>query len=627
MGPLTQLFKQPARHFGLAVSADEGQSDASSRRRFLTLCATIFLIALGVRLLGWHDNRFEATKVEWMVVADYKTAAHQLLAGDFQAFFGDPYLAGHPPGYSIFLAAIFKVFGDSNTAIQLIQITVDALSTVVVFLIVSELFTKRVAITAGLLVALSPQFAYYALLLLPDSITVLPILVAVYLLIRASKRPHLLTVAAAGAFIGLSCWLRANALLMPLFFSAATLILFERGKRLRYSLALVAGAIVTIAPVTIKNYIAFHHFIPVSLGAGQKLLEGIAEYDDEGRYGIPKSDLGIMRQEAELYQRPDYANVLFGPDGVKRDRLRLARGLAVIRSHPGWYLGVMARRAASFFRLARVPIVSPDPPVTHSLETTDRAPMTWSNSPAELVAKGVAASDQTKISLAEDGRFMEVSGDDSKYGKQFVSEPAAVQKYTNYLFRVPVKLEQGRMVVGVEDVAGGVSLSSTIIDLDEGKSPEDQPTNVVSIPFVSESRSQVRITLSNGGASDRARLRALVGGAEMFELGPTSYRWTRFPRFFIRNIQRFFITAWVLPFVVIGIALLVRMRRVDALAVLLVVPLYYICVQSALHTERRYVIAIHYFLAATAAVPLYALMATLWESMRGLARYLRKRVA
>ena len=67
-----------------------------------------------------------------------------------------------------------------------------------------------------------------------------------------------------------------------------------------------------------------------ALGAGQTFLEGIADYDSQKQFDIPQTDLGIMRQEAEWYRRPEYGLLLFGPDGIKRERMRMARGLAVV---------------------------------------------------------------------------------------------------------------------------------------------------------------------------------------------------------------------------------------------------------------------------------------------------------
>ncbi|HYX41315.1 MAG TPA: hypothetical protein VE821_06440, partial [Pyrinomonadaceae bacterium] len=48
----------------------------------------------------------------------------------------------------------------------------------------AELFPLAVATLAGLLVALSPQLAYHAIALLPDPLAPLPLLIAIWLLIR-----------------------------------------------------------------------------------------------------------------------------------------------------------------------------------------------------------------------------------------------------------------------------------------------------------------------------------------------------------------------------------------------------------------------------------------------------------
>jgi hypothetical protein len=222
--------------------------------------------------------------------------------------------------------------------------------------------------------------------------------------------------------------------------------LFARGVRARASLALVAGALVAVAPLTVRNAVVFGHFIPVSLGAGQTLVEGIGDYDPRERFGLPDTDVELQRQEAEASGRPEYAETLFGPDAGARDGARRARAFAVIRSHPLWFASVMARRAASMLKLERTPLAS----------------------------------------------------------------------------------------------------------------------NVV----------------------------------------PVSEGWTRWPRLALRAAQKLFITAVFLPLYLLGLLLLAHARRTRSLAALVAAPLYYLCVQSALHTEYRYVLAIHYllFIAAAAAL-------------------------
>jgi 4-amino-4-deoxy-L-arabinose transferase-like glycosyltransferase len=340
-----------------------------SLRTRVIFALVIFLLAFGVRVLCWNHTRAEVGKVQTGVTADYKRIANLLRQEGIAAFvsrtssLSDPNNLGHPPGYPMLMSA----FRDSDAAIQFVQITCDALSAVMIFLIVIEFFPLSAALIAGILAAFSPQFAWNSVLLLPDSLAVLPILLAIYCLARATKNPRLFHFIIAGAFVGVSCWLRANALLLTFFLAAATWLLFARQRPWRYSLAVIAGTILLVAPLTIRNAIVFHRFIPLSLGAGQTLLEGIADYDRPMRFGIPNTDVGIMKLEADEAQRPDYNRALFNPDGVEREHSRLTRGFAVIRAHPFWFAGVMTRRAASMLKLERTHLVALGPPADHGL--------------------------------------------------------------------------------------------------------------------------------------------------------------------------------------------------------------------------------------------------------------------
>ena len=578
-----------------------------NRKQTALICLLFLLTAVGVRLLSRQDNRFDVTKVEWGVTVEYKEAAQMLLREDFSAYFHNLYYMTHPPGYGVLLALIAGGLGESDQAVQMVQIVCDAIAVVIVFLIVSGLLSREIGVLAGLLVAVCPQLAYYPSLILPDSISVLPVLVAVYCLVIAYRRPRILPVVLAGVFVGISCWLRANALLLAPFLAATTPVLFARGQRLRYAAALVLGALLVIVPVTIKNFVVFHQFVPLSLGSGQKLLQGIAEYDRDGRFDIPKTDAGIVRQEAEMFHRPEYLGGLFSGDGIARDRMRVARGLSVIRSHKLWYLGVMGRRGISFLRLARVPTVSTRPPNSHSLDVSD-AKLVSMASPQKLL-EGAVISPGASVSLAADGQSLTLAGNDSRNGDQMTTAPIKVTTNTDYLFSVPLDLEKGRILVAVT-TSGRKILYTTIVDIPEVITSRE-PMQILSLPFATGDAAEVSLVINNAGATSQTR----IGTVAMFEQGPTAYRWTRYPRLLVHLVQIPFITACMLPLTLAGIALLAKAREWLALALLLIVPAYFLCLQSALHTERRYIIAIHYFLFALAAVPIAVLIKKLQQTI------------
>jgi hypothetical protein len=613
------------------MSPSDHSSDHTplSRRTLVVVAIVIFLVAFGVRVLSWHDTRLEVGKVQTAVTGDYQRVAQLLRQGGLASFLSsssplsDLNTLGHPPGYSILIASVFAVCGESNTAVQFVQIICDALAAVMLFLIVVELLPTSAAVIAGTLAAFAPQFSWNSVLLLPDSLAVLPILMAVYCLTRAVKNPRFVTFVVAGALVGLSCWLRANAMLLTLFLAAAVPLLIKKrenakrptnfslslpqerdklkfvGQRWHYALSVVFGTLLVVLPLTIRNAIVFRRFIPLSLGAGQTLLEGIADYDPRGKLGIPNTDMGIMKQEAEQSGRPDYYGTLFNPDGVERERARLSRGFAVIRSHPLWFSGVMARRAASMLRLERSRLVSTEPPVSHPLGATDRLESIWT-SRAEDLLKGAVVSPQASAISLSDGVILVLTGDNEKYGEQLLSPPITVKQSNDYVFTVPVKIERGRMRISVKGRAGKI-YSSSIVETLETKSSDEQPTNQVQLLFVATRDEQVQVVFSNE-ASNPPNPLVKVGPIKLFELGPARWLWIRYPRLVVHGIQKIFLTAVMLPLAIIGLALLIVRKQSRALIILMVVPIYFFGVQSIVHTEYRYVLAVDYFLFALVGV-------------------------
>jgi hypothetical protein len=160
------------------------------------------------------------------------------------------------------------------------------------------------------------------------------------------------------------------------------------------------------------------------------------------------------------------------------------------------------------------------------------------------------------------------------------------------------------MTLDVVGTQTGRTYASSVIEKAEVKEGEPQPRKIVELPFVSSSEGNVSLSFRNA-APPSGVSRVDVGQIELFELGPASLLWTRYPRFLISIMQRLFITAVMLPLALLGAVILVRRKAWKSLILLLSVPAYYFCFQSMLHTEYRYVLAIHYFLFVLVAVAVY----------------------
>lgn len=260
----------------------------------------------------------------------------------------DTSLAIYPPGYPIFLSAVYRLFGKSFFNVQIVQNVINSISAVLIFLIAGRLVTWWVGVASGGLAAASHHLSYYSNFTLPDSLCALPILIAVYLLVDARHRStrRFWCYALAGVMIGLSLWLRSNALLLAPFLFVLLLLVSVRWKqesRRAWILALIP--FVVIAPITIRNLMIYGEFIPLTSNLGIVLWEGIGDASGD-RFGAPSGgyDQDVAEQEAILYNDPRYREYWASPDGIKRDRNRIKRSLDVIASHPVWFAGAMLDR-------------------------------------------------------------------------------------------------------------------------------------------------------------------------------------------------------------------------------------------------------------------------------------------
>lgn len=271
----------------------------------------------------------------------------------------DTSILSHAPGYSIFLSAVYSVRSRSYFTVQLVQNAINSISPILIFLIAGNLISWRVGVVSGLLAAVSHHLSYYSNLVLSDSLCALPVLIAVYVLVRARfcRRASFGLYALAGLMIGLSAWIRPNSMLMGLAF--AVLLVVISGWRRRVFLngiILASVSFLTIVPITIRNLAMYGEFVPIQIGVGLNLWEGLADASG-GRFGA-KTDDEVILQEVAEYDDPRYADSWASPDGIKRDRDRLRRSLDVIAEHPVWYVGAVFRRMGEMLKdTADAPLV------------------------------------------------------------------------------------------------------------------------------------------------------------------------------------------------------------------------------------------------------------------------------
>ena len=338
-----------------------------SLRTKLLVAFVIFVISFSVKSLQAVDlepTTHTSDQPGAVMSSDFDSRAVSILAGEGILMpslpdRSDTAILSHAPAYSIFLSAVYSLSGRSYFTVQLVQNLVNSVSPVLMFLIAGNLISWRVGIAAGLLSAVSHHLSYYSNLILSDSLCAFPILIAMYLIVKAGRCGNgaRWLYVSAGLMLGVSAWVRPNPMLLGLFSAVVLVIVSSRRKRAILNAAvLVLVSFLTIAPITIRNYMLYGEFVPIQIGVGLNLWEGLGDASG-GRFGEITDDEVIL-SEVALYNNPRYGESWASPDGIKRDRERVRRSLEVIAEHPVWYLGAVFERMAEMLKdSAHAPLV------------------------------------------------------------------------------------------------------------------------------------------------------------------------------------------------------------------------------------------------------------------------------
>src|SRR5262245_1113781 len=346
-----------AARFRRFADAALGRGRPFPRRRRVALAIAIFLASFAVRALYAFD--LSGVMNSWKMpgtrmAARYDEQAMSILRGDgilyprVRPSPEDTGLLARPPGYALYTTGVYVALGRSAFGVQLVQKLLNSLSPVVLFLVAGRLLSRRVGAVSGFLAAVSPHLAYASNLVLPDALCALPVLAAVYCLTRGDPdgRSGLAWAALAGVGLGAATWLRPNVLLLGPFLAVFLWIVAYRRRRALLRGAVVAAAsFLVVAPITIRNFALYGELVPVSINGGITLWQGVAGAGGQ-QFGAAARDKMVIAEETTRYGEPRYGGWWASPDGIRRDRDRYRRAMAVILDHPFWYARAMLRRMA-----------------------------------------------------------------------------------------------------------------------------------------------------------------------------------------------------------------------------------------------------------------------------------------
>jgi 4-amino-4-deoxy-L-arabinose transferase-like glycosyltransferase len=179
------------------------------------------------------------------------------------------------------------------------------------------------------------------------------------LLLLALQRKNVWLALAAGVALGIACWFRVNPLYLCAGWAVALFVVVKDvwSLKLKMGAAVLAGTVVVIAPIVIRNYVVFPDFTPTGGTIGTNLWEGLGETELGRQHGFLYGDDKMLEVERERMGRAGDPQVeVQYPDGIRRDNQRTRESIAFIRQHPVWYLGVMVGRMWGMLKVAGDPV-------------------------------------------------------------------------------------------------------------------------------------------------------------------------------------------------------------------------------------------------------------------------------
>jgi 4-amino-4-deoxy-L-arabinose transferase-like glycosyltransferase len=316
-----------------------------SRRQYLALGA-ILTLALALRLAHWWAVR-QQPFFAWLAMdsQEYDRWAREIAAGDWlgsQVFF-------QAPLYPYLLAILYRLFGRSLDAVYLAQIVLAVAGCYGLYRAGREMAGERVGLGAALLAAVYGPFLFYDAQLLKESPAVAVTSFLLWALAAARAKPGLRRWLGAGVLLGILALLRENALLLVPFLLPLAWTREGKGPAfLRRGGALVAGLVLVLLPVAVRNGLVGGSFLPTSSQGGVNFYIGNNPQAD-GTYQpiVPGKQIPALerKEPARLAEQAMGRRLTAG----EVSRYWLSRSLDWVRREPGAFSRLQARKLGMFW--------------------------------------------------------------------------------------------------------------------------------------------------------------------------------------------------------------------------------------------------------------------------------------
>jgi len=246
------------------------------------------------------------------------------------------------PGYSYFLALVYKVFGINITAAVFVQFFLGIITGIMVFYTGKKIFSGSAGLAAMALFLFYGPELFYESVLVKTTLINFTNMFSLILLISGAGLEGLLS----GALLGFSAHLRPTALIFAP--AAIAWLLWKRDHK--KSILFAIGLFLVLLPVGLRNYKAGKEFVMTTAHGGMNFFTGNSQYCRG-----PYTPMPFARTDPEVEQ-DDFmkeASRLSGKNltSAESSDFWYKESFKFIKQHTGRWLDLVGKKTLIFFNV------------------------------------------------------------------------------------------------------------------------------------------------------------------------------------------------------------------------------------------------------------------------------------
>ena len=286
-----------------------------SRNKLLILAVCLaFILKLGlfISFQPWNEN-----VVKDEIFHDDAAGYHNLAISIVKDKNFSGFRTLRTPGYPVFIAVIYMVFGKLPWVVFLFQMLINCVSMLLVYKIGKNLFNEKIASLGSILFAIDPHQILYTVHLLAETLFVTTFLASIYTMILGLKSRKGKYILMSGFLIGISTLIKPISQYLPFVFVFFILLHKKQSllSKMKISLVYLIVFFMTLSPWMIRNYINYDSLFLCSV-KGHNLLHHHVPTTKVRQTGKP-----FRQIQNDFLQEAKERGATYNINGFKRSKI------------------------------------------------------------------------------------------------------------------------------------------------------------------------------------------------------------------------------------------------------------------------------------------------------------------